>query len=174
MIRTLIPAAVLAASLSSAAAGEVWVSIDTLTRYQMPDGVGQIILTNPSVADVQVGSATELMVFGRVPGFTDVVFQDADGRRLSQIRVRVGNEQAGLVTLYNGAERYSFSCTARCEQAMVVGDGALGDASRLANQAQTKSLVANSGGGLTGEAFEVERPDAVQGPAPQPLPAPGS
>ena len=177
MFRALIPAAVLGASLLAAApaparAGEVWVSIDTLGRYQMPDGVGRIVLTNPMVADVQVASATELMVFGRVPGFTDVIFQDAGGRKISQVRLRVGNEQAGLVTLYNGAERFSFSCTTRCEQAMVVGDGKLGDATRLASQAQVKMQLGAQGGGLTEEAFDVtSEPEA---PIAEPLPTPGS
>ena len=178
MFRALIPAAVLGASLlvapAPAQAGEVWVSIDTLSRYQMPDGVGRIVLTNPMVADVQVATATELMVFGRVPGFTDVIFQDADGRKISQVRLRVGNEQAGLVTLYNGAERYSFSCTTRCEQAMVVGDGALGDAARLANQAQVKMQLGAQGGRLTEEAFGVSRPEAPAAPGVQPPVAPGS
>ena len=162
MRSALIPLAAVAASLSVASAGEVWVSIDTLTRYQMPDGVGQVILTNPSVADVQVSSATELMLFGKLPGFTDVIFQDADGRRLSQVRVRVGNEQAGVVTLYNGGERYSFSCTTRCEQMMVVGDGRLGDAARLAAQAQNKGVLAETKGGLRDETFAVERQDGGQ------------
>ena len=168
MFRHLFPAAAIAAGLAAnAAAGEVWVSIDAVTRYQMPDAVGQVVLTNPSVADVQVASATELMVFGRLPGFTDIVFNDADGKRLSQVRVRVGNEQGGLLTLYNGAERYSFSCTERCEQTMVVGDGRLGDAGRLAQQSQRKRQLGAQTGGLSGEAVKVDRPqDALQvGPA---------
>ena len=180
MFRALIPAAVCAALPAAAAAGEVWVTMDTIGRYQMPDGVGQVVLTNPSVADVQVASATELLVFGRLPGFTDVIFQDADGRRLSQVRIRVGNEQAGLVTLYNGNTRYSFSCTTTCEQAMVVGDGALGDANRLAAQAQNKMLLGAQTGSLTGEAFEIapqaapDAPDAPAAGANGPLRAPGS
>ena len=170
MFRALIPAAASAALFCSvASAGELWVSIDTVTRYQMPDGVGQVLLTNPGVADVEVASATELMFFGRIPGHTDVVFQGADGKRISQMRVRVGNERGGLVTLYNGAERYSFSCTHRCEQTMVVGDGRLGDAQRLVGQSQTKLAAGSFETELSGEAFEV----APAAPAPTNGASPG-
>lgn len=159
MFRALIPAAFAVAALSATAqAGEVWVSIDTMTRYQLPDDVGQVILTNPGVADVQVASATEMMIFGRVPGFTDVIFQTQGGKRLGQIRVRVENEQNGLVTLYNGAERYSFSCTSRCERTVTIGDGPLAGASAVAQQAQIKQQLGANPRGLSGQGVDVERP----------------
>ena len=158
MIRSLIAAC--AASLvafTTAAAGEMWVSIDTVTRHQMPDTVGQILLTNPGVADVQVASATEIMIFGKAPGVTDVVFQTAKGKRLGQVRVRVGNDTRGQVTLYNGGARYSYSCTTRCERALTVGDGGLLTGDELLQQVQLKLDANGQTGVLSGEAVQVER-----------------
>lgn len=175
MFRALIPAAVAVATLSATAqAGEVWVSIDTMTRYQLPDAVGQVILTNPGVADVQVGSATEIFIFGRVPGFTDVIFQTAEGRRIGQVRVRVENEQSGLVTLYKGGERFSFSCTTRCERSLTIGDGVLATSDAIAQQAQVKQALGANTSSLVGQGVEVQRETSADAePANRPIP-PGS
>ena len=171
MLRMLIPAAIVAAVAPAAQAGEVWASIDTVTRYQMSEGVGQVIVTNPAVADIEVASATELMLFGRMPGFTDVIFHDADGKRLGQVRVRVRNERAGVVTLYNGAERFSFSCTDRCEQTPMIGDGRIGAMAQVLQQSQLKLGAGEQAGGLSTESVSVER---AQQPAPGPLPDPAA
>ena len=168
MVRSLIAAC--AASLlatATAAAGEMWVTIDTATRHQMPDSVGQIVLTNPGVADVQVASATEIMIFGKAPGFTDVVFQTEDGKRIGQVRVRVGNDTRGQVTLYNGGERYSYSCTTRCERALTVGDGGLLSGDELLQQVQLKLGASSEPTALTGEAVQVERSAAPAASGPQ-------
>lgn len=167
MFRALIPtAAALVAIISSAQAGELWVNIDKVTRYQLPDEVGRVIVTNPAVADIEVASATELMFFGRMPGLTEVIFQDADGKRLGQVRVRVGNDTSGLVTLYNGAERYSFSCTKTCEQTPTIGDGTYGAMAQVIGQVGIKAAAASNGRGLSEEAVQVERPQPMTVPQP--------
>ena len=157
------PIAALASALSllaAASAGELWVTIDEVTRYQMPDGVGQVVLTNPAVADVQVASATEIMLFGRAPGHTEVLFRAADGSRLGTMRVRVRNPRDGIVTMYRGGERVSLSCADRCEPTMVVGDGANVTGQQAMQQAQAKMAASEARGALRGEKFKVESDEA--------------
>lgn len=153
----------------AAQAGEVWLTMDTSKSYTLDKPVSKIIITNPAIADVQVLSATELMMFGRMSGQTNIVFIGQDGKRLDDIRVRVGNDRAGLVTLQNGGTRYTFSCTDRCEQTPTYGDGPLLGMQGLIQQAQIRA--SGAAGALNTQAVSVSPSsgpagESSAGPAP--------
>ena len=122
-----------------ATAGEVTVTVNSPSRYTMPEGVARVFVANPMVADVQVIDAQQMLVFGKMPGEADILLFGADQQRLDTVRVRVGNDRAGVVTLYNGAERFSFRCLNRCEQVPMLGDGGLVALTQLISQAQQLS-----------------------------------
>ena len=141
-LRPLAALSVAAASCLAAPAAqageELWLSMDQARRFPMMEGVARVLIVNPGVADLEVVSGREALLFGRTPGATDVLFYDADGREISQVRLRVRNPRDGVLTLYNGATRYSFSCTDRCEQSSMVGDGELMAFGEVERQAEAR------------------------------------
>ena len=154
-MKRLLAALVLATPLP-AAAGEVVVTIDNPVRYALPDGVESVFVANPVVADVQVVSADQMMVLGRAPGRAEVVLYGANGTRLETVRVQVGNARTGVVTLYNGSQRYSFHCIDRCEQAPMIGDGGLVDLNGFARTLQQRATMSAMQGRVTAQPVEVQ------------------
>ncbi|MBB4657743.1 pilus assembly protein N-terminal domain-containing protein [Parvularcula dongshanensis] len=152
-------AAVLASAPSVADAGEVWLSLDTNRTFTLPVPVGKIVIANPAVADVQVLSSTELLMFGKMPGDTAISFYDRAGKRLDDVTVRVGNSRKGRLTLQNGPQRYTFSCTDRCEQTPVYGDGALLPAQALMGMAQARAAAASQPSQFGAQAVAVAEPE---------------
>ena len=153
----------LAALLAAPAfAGEMWVTIDSPRPHKLVEGVGTVMVTNPAVADVEVVSASEMLVFGRMAGVTDVIFYDEDGKRMASTRVRVRSDRASVVTLQAGATRYSFSCTDLCEQTPMPGDGGLVDGQALYGMAQTRETQAGRGLTLRRSEVDVSMPKAVE------------
>ena len=169
-MKTFLAAIITAASLTAltppAQAGDVTVTVDRPGRYPLPAGVARIMVTNPGIADIQLLSATQMLVTGHMPGEADIVLLDADANRIETVRVRVGNERRGVVTLYNGAERYSFRCVDRCEQVPMIGDGGLASMQGMIAAAQNRAAM-NQGGTQV-----KETPVDVQ-VAPEPTPAQG-
>lgn len=166
-------AAVLAAATGAplaASAGDVLVAVDSPARYALPDGVESVFVANPTVADVRVVSARQMMVLGRVPGTADIVLYGASGARLDTVRVRVTNARTDIVTLYNGAERYSFHCVDRCEQTPMIGDGGLADINLYAQSVQRRAAMSQLRGSVSEQPVDVPVPQdpAAQAPAPQP------
>ncbi|WP_031554302.1 pilus assembly protein N-terminal domain-containing protein [Parvularcula oceani] len=155
-------AAVIGLFASAAQAGEVWITMDESHAYALKKPVGSIVVANPAIADVQVLSATELLMFGNMPGFTNVTFFDREGRRLDEVRVRVGVSTRGQLTLQSGGTRYTFSCANRCEQTPTYGDGDLKDMTALIEQAETKAAAASRPRGAGVETVSV-REDAASG-----------
>ena len=146
----------------AASAGDVFVTVDRPGRYALPEGVAQVFVANPQVADVEIVSATQMLVLGRMPGQAQVVLYGPDGTRLDTVQVQVANERRGVVTLYNGAERYSFHCTERCEPSPMLGDGPLSDMATYLASVQQRAQMGEGMGGVNTTVVEV--------PAPQPAP----
>lgn len=123
--RVLLAAAgILAGALPAlASAGELWLVMDKFQRHRFDRPVGKVVVANPAIADVQVISATEMMLLGRAHGVTGMTFFDREGQVMDELRVRVGNDNAGTVTLQNGLQRYTYSCTDRCQPTLALGDG---------------------------------------------------
>ena len=158
-------AASLLAAVPSAQAGDVTVTVDRPGRYPLPEGVARIMVTNPGIADIQLLSATQMLVMGHMPGEADIVLLDADANRIETVRVRVGNERRGVVTLYNGAERYSFRCVDRCEQVPMIGDGGLLTMDGVIGAARSRAAMNSGNTEISETTVEVEA---------SPQPAPGA
>ncbi len=131
--------------LSTANAGEVWLTVDQVRAYQLPEPVSAIVVGNPGIADIEVSSNTSIMLFGKRPGLTNIYFFNLKGERLDNVAIRVRTPSDNMVTLQRGVEYVTYSCTNNCDVAENVGIG--NSAFEVAKQENKIKAAEISGGG---------------------------
>jgi Flp pilus assembly secretin CpaC len=104
------------------AAQELIVKYDQSQLLRLPRPVAEIIIGNPSIADVTVQSGNLLVVTGKTFGITNVIALDKDRNVIQDQRVIVMREEARVINLQKGAKRESYNCTPNCNPSLVVGD----------------------------------------------------
>lgn len=118
-----ISAAIAAAALSSpAAAVDLVVRYDQSQLLRLPRPVSEVIIGNPSIADVAVQGGNLLVVTGKSFGVTNIIALDADRNVIQDQRVVVDQDDRRTVALYKGSERQTFTCAPSCAPSIVVGD----------------------------------------------------
>lgn len=115
-------AAVIAAMTSIAQAGQVWLTMDYVRPYKLERPAENIIIGNPAIADVTVQDATNLLLYGKAPGMTNIYFMDDNGDVIENMIVRVKINSTDMLTLHKGADRITLNCTTNCERTITVGD----------------------------------------------------
>ena len=103
-------------------AADLTVRYDQSQLLRMPKPVNQIIIGNPSIADVVLQSDTLLVVTGKTFGVTNIIALDQDGNVIQDQRVIVQREGTHIVNLHKGAERQSLTCTPTCSPTITIGD----------------------------------------------------
>jgi hypothetical protein len=113
----LAPAAALAASLG--------VPLDQSALITLSAPAHNVVLGNPTIADVSVSDPRHLVITGKGKGVTNLIVTDAGGRTIfnRQIVVGSGANAGDRVLLINGATQIHYACTPGCEQ-MGVSQGA--------------------------------------------------
>ena len=114
----------------TAVAGDFWVNTQHSRLYTSDEAIASVVIGDPAVADITVKSNTEILVFGRSPGATNLTFFSPEGDLIKVLEISVRNTSANRVLLQSGSYRYSFNCTDICEQTPTIGDGS--NESRLA------------------------------------------
>lgn len=118
---TLLTASVIGGA--AARAGTVDVSIDQAHIMRLPKGVATIVIGNPLIADASLQRGQVLVITGKGYGSTNLVALDNDGQVVLNETVRVhAPTKDGLVVVYRGADRESYSCTPKCQPRMMLGD----------------------------------------------------
>ena len=143
--RLLVAAALVAAGVSQpamAASNVVQVLVDQATLVRLDRSAAEIVVGNPSIADVSVQSGKVLVVTGKSFGETNLIVMDADGKVVANRQLIVQEPRTGFVTMYRGGARQTLHCAPYCTPPLVIGDtpdifGA------VASQITTKSLSAN-------------------------------
>ncbi len=147
---TLISALGLAQSVL-AGGGDLSVEMNHSRRIVLNGSVGNVIVGDPTIADVVMIDAHSVIVVGKGYGSTEVLAIDRDGHTLLNARVSVAAPSEGRVTVYRGPVVTEYSCSGRCQSLTPPGGG--------------------GGGGGTANPFQAVG-NAVSGPAPAPAPAP--
>lgn len=111
------------ALLSTATAHDKILVVDRAQTYELDEPISSIVVGNPAIADVSVHTRSEVLLFGKMPGSTNVYFFGESGTIVKNLRISVVNPRANVVTLQLGADRYSFHCAPVCEQTLTIGDG---------------------------------------------------
>ena len=126
LLQRLLVAAVLVAagaSQSSMAANNVvQVLVDQATLVRLDRPAAEIVVGNPSIADVSVQSGKVLVVTGKSFGETNLIVMDADGKVVANRQLIVQEPRTGFVTMYRGDARQTLHCAPNCTPPLVIGD----------------------------------------------------
>jgi hypothetical protein len=107
---------------ATAANNNVEVIIDEATLVRLDRPASEIVVGNPSIADVSVQSGRVLVVTGKSFGETNLIVMDADGKVIANRRLIVQEPRTGFVTLYKGGTRQTLHCEPHCTPPLVIGD----------------------------------------------------
>lgn len=108
----------------AAAETELVVKYDQSQLLRLPRPAVDIIVGNPTIADVSVQTGSMLVVTGKSFGITNMIALDADRETIDEFRVVVIRESARVVNLQKGSKRESYNCAPDCNPSLVVGDDA--------------------------------------------------
>jgi Flp pilus assembly secretin CpaC len=105
-----------------AAANDLIVRYDQSQLLRLPRPVADIIVGNPSIADVSVQGGNLLVVTGKTFGVTNIIALDAERNVIQDQRVIVQQDDQRVVNLTKGSGRESYSCTPNCSPTITIGD----------------------------------------------------
>ena len=121
-------AALVVCSTSSIALAPAAVAEDLIVKYdqsqllRLSRPIAEIIIGNPSVADITVQSTNLLVVTGKTFGTTNVIVLDSERNVIQDQRIVVTRDPARQVSIYKGTKRETYSCAPACNPALVAGD----------------------------------------------------
>ncbi len=125
-ITILAGAAVVAAALlavpSRAIANDLVVRYDQSTLLKLPRPVVDIIIGNPSIADVAVQGGNMLVITGKSFGVTNIIALDSDRNVIQDQRLVVIRDEARILNLHKGGARHSYACSPNCNPTLTIGD----------------------------------------------------
>lgn len=98
------------------------VRYDQSQLLRLPRPVTEVIIGNPSIADVAVQGGNLLVVTGKSFGVTNIIALDADRNVIQDQRVIVDQDDRRTVALYRGSMRQTFTCAPVCTPAVIIGD----------------------------------------------------
>lgn len=104
------------------AAEDLIVRYDQSQLLRMPRAVSEIIIGNPSIADVTVQAGNMLVITGKTFGITNIIALDADKNVIQDQRIVVERDERGIVNVSRAGQRQSFSCNPVCAPTITIGD----------------------------------------------------
>lgn len=149
-MRTALLAFVMSALPGAALAEQVWLTMDYVRTHKLDRPAANIIVGNPSIADVSVRDAENLLLFGKGPGVTNILITDENGELIEDMTVRVRTQAAGTLSFYRGSARTTYSCLNNCEATVTVGDdqGVFSGVSAQVQQKFGQAQAAGATGGI--------------------------
>lgn len=103
-------------------AADLIVTYDQSQLLRLPKPAREIIIGNPTIADVVVQGDTLLIVTGKTFGITNFIALDAERNIIQQARVIVQRDEGKVVNLHKAGKRQSYNCTPQCNPMVTVGD----------------------------------------------------
>ncbi len=125
---------------AQATATDLMVTYDQSKLLRMPRPVADIIIGNPSIADVTVKGSNLLIITGKSFGITNIIALDADKNVIQDQRIIVQRDQQTIVNLNKGDSRRSYNCSPSCNPTVTVGDDVV-FLDTVAKMAQRKRLL---------------------------------
>jgi Flp pilus assembly secretin CpaC len=127
-LRAVVPLVAMPFLLLAGQAGPAAAHEDLVVRYdqsqllRLPRTVSEIIVGNPSIADVTIQSGNMLVITGKTFGITNIIALDADKNVIQDQRVVVERDERGIVNVSRAGMRKSFSCSPNCAPTITIGD----------------------------------------------------
>lgn len=140
--------ATLALEIPAAHANDLIVKYDQSQLLRLPRPAAEIIIGNPTIADVSVQGGNLLVVTGKSFGITNIISLDAERNIIQDQRVLVQRDDARVVNLQKGSKRESYNCAPQCNPSITIGDDPAYFASVSTNtERKLKSSEGSSEGG---------------------------
>lgn len=98
------------------------VKYDQSQLLRLDQTVAEIIIGNPSIADVAVQSDNLLVITGKSFGITNIIALDSQRNVIAERRVLVERDQQKVVNLQKGGKRESYNCAPQCNPTITIGD----------------------------------------------------
>jgi Flp pilus assembly secretin CpaC len=114
--------ACLSATTVPAAAQDLIVKYDQASIVRLSRPAAEIIIGNPSIADVTIQNGTSLIITGKSFGVTNIIAIDALGQIIRDHRLMVKLDDERLVSVTKGVERESYACNPQCAPTLTIGD----------------------------------------------------
>jgi Flp pilus assembly secretin CpaC len=117
-------AVVLCAALATpqAWAKDLMVRYDQSQLIRLPRPASEVIIGNPSIADVTIQGGDMLVVTGKTFGITNIIALDNQRNVIQDQRVIVERDDSRMVSLFRGSVRESYTCTPSCSPTITIGD----------------------------------------------------
>jgi hypothetical protein len=115
----LVAAALLA---QEARAGDLVVRYDQSQLIRLPRPAAEVIIGNPSIADVAIQGGNLLAVTGKSFGVTNIIALDAQRNVIQDQRIVVERDSGSNLVLYKGTQRETYSCNPACAPTLSIGD----------------------------------------------------
>ena len=128
-----------------AEANDLIVRYDQSQLLRLPRPVSEIIIGNPTIADVAIQGGNMLVVTGKTFGITNIIALDSERNVIQDQRVIVERDERRVVYVNRAGMRQSFSCTPNCSPTITIGDDpAYFD--QVLKSASSKTKFSESGG----------------------------
>ena len=98
----------------AAHASDLVVRYDQSQLIRLPRPAAEVIIGNPSIADVAIQGGNLLAVTGKSYGVTNIIALDAQRNVIQDQRVVVERDSQSSLVLYKGAQRETYSCNPSC------------------------------------------------------------
>jgi len=140
--------AAIALEATEARAEDLVVRYDQSQLLRLPRPAADVIIGNPSIADVSVQAGNLLVVTGKTFGITNLIALDGERNVIKDQRIIVQRDEKRVVNLHKAGQRQSYSCTPDCSPNITIGDeGTFFDTISKHAQSKTKFSDASSENG---------------------------
>ncbi|MFT5509531.1 MAG: Flp pilus assembly secretin CpaC [Hyphomicrobiaceae bacterium] len=136
-------------SAITAKAADLIVKYDQSQLLRVARPVAEIIIGNPTIADISVQSKKLLVVTGKSFGKTNMILLDSEQNVIQENLIVVLQDQAQVVNLRRGVARESYNCAPRCNPTITASDDEV-YFKKTAGKAQMKIKLSEGGGGGAG------------------------
>ena len=145
--------AAIALQIPVARANDLIVKYDQSQLLRLPRPAAEIIIGNPTIADVSVQGGNLLVVTGKSFGITNIISLDAERNIIQDQRILVQRDDVRVVNLQKGSKRESYNCSPQCNPMITIGDdpayfsSVAGNTERKLKSSENASEGGGGGGG---------------------------
>jgi len=122
VVAMILTSTMLMATSPAGANSDLIVRYDQSQLLRLPRPVSEVIIGNPSIADVAVQGPNLLVVTGKTFGVTNIIALDRERNVIQDQRVIVQRDEARVINLHKGSQRQSFTCSPNCTPTITIGD----------------------------------------------------
>ena len=95
---------------------------DQSNLLMVSEPVAEIIIGNPTIADITIQGGNLIVVTGKSFGITNMIALSATRKIVMDMRIIVQRDERKVVNLVKGTKRESYNCSPQCNPSIVVGD----------------------------------------------------